>query len=76
MPQFYNLMKAFGLDEEKAWRVVMVIPGTLCIIWAALLFFLSDDCPDGDYKKLYRLGNWRPVTALEAFARAAKNPRT
>jgi len=76
MPQFYNLMKVFGLDEEKAWRVVMVIPGTMALIWAVVLFFFSDDCPDGDYKNLYRIGNLRPISALEAFARAARNPRT
>ncbi|KAF6000941.1 Nitrate transporter [Cyanidiococcus yangmingshanensis] len=76
MPQFYDLMKVFGLDEEKAWRVVMVIPGTMCVTWAALLFFFSDDCPDGDYKRMYRLGTMRQISALEAFARAARNPCT
>ncbi|KAK4538578.1 hypothetical protein CDCA_CDCA18G4603 [Cyanidium caldarium] len=76
MPQFFDLMKVFGLDDDKAWRVVMVIPATANIIMAVCLYLFADDCPDGPYKNLRREPNIQPVQPWEAFLRAASNPRT
>uniref|UniRef100_A0A7S1XC40 Major facilitator superfamily (MFS) profile domain-containing protein n=1 Tax=Compsopogon caeruleus TaxID=31354 RepID=A0A7S1XC40_9RHOD len=76
MPQFYNLMKAFGLDDNKAWRVAMVIPGSTLLGLAFLMFFTSDDGPDGQYQEMYRKGTKEKTNPFVAMARAAGNFRS
>eukprot|EP00186_Timspurckia_oligopyrenoides_P002011 CAMPEP_0182451574 /NCGR_PEP_ID=MMETSP1172-20130603/43791_1 /TAXON_ID=708627 /ORGANISM="Timspurckia oligopyrenoides, Strain CCMP3278" /LENGTH=505 /DNA_ID=CAMNT_0024649357 /DNA_START=560 /DNA_END=2077 /DNA_ORIENTATION=+ len=76
MPQFFNLMKAFGLNDDRAWRVVMVIPGTMSLGIGILLYFFSQDCPDGNYKDLHLSGAKQKTNPLIAMKRAALNLRS
>ncbi|KAA8498336.1 High affinity nitrate transporter 2.5 [Porphyridium purpureum] len=76
MPQFFNLMKAFGLNDDKAWRVVMVIPGTMCVAIGICLYFFSQDLPDGQYKDLHASGALQKTDALKSMKRASLNVRS
>mmetsp|Transcript_4301 Transcript_4301/g.7876 ORF Transcript_4301/g.7876 Transcript_4301/m.7876 type:complete len:527 (+) Transcript_4301:260-1840(+) len=76
MPQFFNLMKAFGLNDDKAWRVVMVIPGTMCASIGILLYFFAQDLPDGNYKQLHASGALHKTNPWIAMRRAALNIRS
>lgn len=76
MPQFFNLMKVFGLDDNMAWRVVMVIPATMTLAAGILLFFFSDDCPDGNYSHLIRSGSKVKANPVQTMLRATLNVRS
>ncbi|KAJ8905238.1 hypothetical protein NDN08_001746 [Rhodosorus marinus] len=76
MPQFVNLMEAFGLDYNMAWRVAMVIPATFTLVIGILLFFFADDCPDGNYRFLIMSGQKHATNPWVSFGRAALNPRS
>ena len=76
MPQFLELMRVFGLENDKAWRVVMVIPGTMALGIGLLLFFFSDDCPDGNYRTLIASGRKTAANPLKTMARASSNIRS
>ena len=39
------------LDDNTAWRVAMLVPGAMMLSLAIPMFFLSDDCPQGHWKK-------------------------
>eukprot|EP00172_Hildenbrandia_rubra_P001692 Plantae.Rhodophyta-Hildenbrandia_rubra.ctg22626.p1 GENE.Plantae.Rhodophyta-Hildenbrandia_rubra.ctg22626~~Plantae.Rhodophyta-Hildenbrandia_rubra.ctg22626.p1 ORF type:complete len:500 (+),score=84.29 Plantae.Rhodophyta-Hildenbrandia_rubra.ctg22626:1122-2621(+) len=76
MPQIVKGIEKAGLSPDKAWRVSMVIPGASLIICALALFFLSDDLPEGNYRKLEKEGTKQKTNPLAALGRAAKNWRS
>ncbi|KAA8499042.1 High affinity nitrate transporter 2.5 [Porphyridium purpureum] len=76
MPQFFNLMKAFGLDDNSAWRVVMVIPGTMCVTVGLCLYLFSQDLPDGQYKDMHASGKLQRTDALKSMKLASLNLRS
>eukprot|EP00871_Galdieria_phlegrea_P000220 jgi/Galph1/1199/GphlegSOOS_G5936.1 len=73
MPQIYNLFQDFGLDKDKAWRACYIVPGCLLWIVGLSLYFLSDDCPQGNYKKLIAMGQRKKVSFVMALKNASVN---
>ncbi|KAF9308643.1 High-affinity nitrate transporter 2.1 [Podila horticola] len=49
IPLIYNAI-ALGLPPHQAWRVTFVVPACLCILMAAVDYFLGDDCPENAWK--------------------------
>lgn len=74
MPQIVN-----GLEErmsfDKAWRVSQVIPASALMLTGVALLFLSDDCPEGNYKQLHKEGTKTKTNPFLAMARASRNYR-
>uniref|UniRef100_A0A7S1TKM9 Major facilitator superfamily (MFS) profile domain-containing protein n=2 Tax=Erythrolobus australicus TaxID=1077150 RepID=A0A7S1TKM9_9RHOD len=76
MPQFFNMFVAFGLTEQQAWRVAMVIPGTMALAVGVLLYFFSDDSPDGNFRDLHMSGAKQKTNPWLAMKRASVNGRS
>lgn len=82
MPQIKRLMEiATGIPEDtrarrdRAWRLSMIFPGTALIMMSLVMFFFSDDLPEGNYADLHKAGTKEKTNPFKAFGRAAKNWR-
>lgn len=60
-----------GGDSEKAWRTVSIIPAIVGFTTGIIIYFISDDCPKGNYADLKRNNSMAPVSALESFTIAS-----
>nr|QPB67290.1 nitrate transporter 2 [Bangia sp. ESS1] len=76
MPLIFKGVNAGLNDPNKAWRVAQVIPGIALVLSGVALFFLSDDCPDGNYQDLIKAGTRTKTNPWLAFFRASKNYRS
>jgi len=56
MPQLFNGF-ALVLPVHLAWRVAFVIPAAMCILVGLLDYFITDDCPQGDWLELRKKNN-------------------
>jgi len=75
MPQLFNMLTAFGLSDDQAWRTVMIFPSLGLLACGAALFFLADDCPDGNYAALIKAGSKPKTNPFVALRRAVLNWR-
>lgn len=75
MPLIRKGMNAAVNDNDKAWRLAMIIPGCSLLLTALALFFLSDDLPQGNYADLHKAGKKEKTNPFVAMARAARNWR-
>lgn len=85
MPQIYKLMEhATGIPDsasedalrrrrDKAWRLAMIWPGTVLLLFAGVLHYCADDSPYGNYKELHKAGQKQKTDAFKALARASCN---
>jgi len=56
MPWVLAAVISLGATKGMAWRISMVVPGTLMLIVAALYWRFTQDCPQGNYKELRAAG--------------------
>jgi MFS transporter, NNP family, nitrate/nitrite transporter len=56
MPWVLAALVVFGLSRGMAWRVAMVVPGSLMLVVAACYWRWTQDCPQGNYRELRSLG--------------------
>ncbi|XP_045170235.1 uncharacterized protein LOC123532740 [Mercenaria mercenaria] len=49
MPALFELVKLFGADEFLAWKIALVIPAVIVILFGILIIWTSDDCPQGKW---------------------------
>jgi MFS transporter, NNP family, nitrate/nitrite transporter len=74
MPLVVNgLERKYSFDN--AWRIAQVIPASLLLVTGIALFFLCDDCPDGQYRDLIKAGTKTKTNPFVTITRAAKNYR-
>lgn len=52
-PAFQNY---FDGDSEKSWRLICVIPAGMAFTFGAVLPFISDDAPMGNYREMKKKG--------------------
>lgn len=76
MPLLFKGIDAGLNNPDRSWRVVQVIPGIALVLCGVSLFFLSDDCPEGNYKDLIKAGTRTKTNPWLAFFRASKNYRS
>ena len=70
------LIGGFGLAQDAAWRVAMVIPAVAMLAMAVVYYRYTRDTPDGDFAEL-RARNALPAkTTGGSFGDAAKDSRT
>lgn len=66
------VVKSFtGDDDEKAWRLVSIIPAVVAFTTGIIIYFISDDCPKGNYSELKRNNSMPPVSAMQSFVAAS-----
>ncbi|KAG7360258.1 nitrite extrusion protein 1 NarK [Nitzschia inconspicua] len=72
-PMFRSI---FDGDTEKAWRTVCVVPAFVAFTTGIIVYFISDDCPKGNYSELKRNGAMKEVSASMSFVKGCANYNT
>ena len=76
MPLVFAGVLTFGVGEFLGWHVAMVIPGVALLLVGVAYYFLTQDCPEGNYKDLRARGLMPPSSAAKgAFMEAARDYR-
>lgn len=74
MPQIVNGLEK-SMSFNRAWRVSQVIPASALLLTGIGLYFVSDDCPEGNYDQLHKDGTKTKTNPFIAMGRAAMNYR-
>jgi MFS transporter, NNP family, nitrate/nitrite transporter len=74
MPLLYGAFLSFGLTSWWSWRLAMAAAGLALFVTGIAYYFLTEDTPDGDFKKL-RAAGALANRASGAFAEACRDPR-
>jgi NNP family nitrate/nitrite transporter-like MFS transporter len=77
MPLVFTGIMVFVADEALGWRLAMVIPGIALALTGVAYFFLTQDCPEGNYRELRAAGRMPAAGDREhgSFRAAAKDYR-
>ncbi|WP_435354512.1 NarK family nitrate/nitrite MFS transporter [Emticicia sp. SJ17W-69] len=54
MPLIFAGIVGLGYTKGEAWRLAMIVPGTLLLICAVLYFKFTKDSPEGNYEDINR----------------------
>lgn len=65
-----------AIAATKAWRVVCVIPAVVAAASGIITYFISDDCPKGNYSEMKKAGTMQEVSAAASFRSGAGNLNT
>jgi NNP family nitrate/nitrite transporter-like MFS transporter len=63
-------------NSEKAWRTVCVVPAFVAFMTGLIVLYTSEDCPEGNYKDLKKMGSMPEVSASASFRKGAVNLNT
>ena len=74
-PAFKHAFNDLSPEEaaEKAWRTVCIVPAVVATITGITCYFISDDCPKGNYRELSKRGSRPEVSAAASFRSGAIN---
>lgn len=73
----FPLFKAiFDGDAELAWRTVCIVPAIVAFVIGIVIYFISDDCPKGQYSELKKHGVMPKVSATASFRAGSLNFNT
>ena len=76
MPLLFGaLVGGLGLSPYWGWRLSMVVAGGILLLAAAAYYFLTQDTPEGDFKKL-RAAHPPAARKQGAFLAACRDTRT
>ena len=76
MPLVLAGVLMFGVGEVLGWRIAMVIPGAALLLVGVAYYFLTQDCPQGNYSELRAKGLLpKAGGATGSFLEAAKDHR-
>ena len=76
MPLLLTLVLMLGVGETFGWRVAMVIPGVGLFLTGFAYYFLTQDCPEGNYRQMRAAGKMAPTSVTNgSFMDAAKDYR-
>ena len=77
-PLFKKIYGGFEPDvaAEKAWRTVSVIPAVVAFASGVATYYISDDCPKGNYAEMKKNGTMQEVSAASSFREGALNINT
>ena len=54
MPLIFAGIVGWGFTKHDAWRLAMIVPGTLLLICAVLYYKFTQDSPEGNYSGMHR----------------------
>ncbi len=76
MPLLFSAFMAFGAGSWWSWRLAMLVAGVALALTGIAYYFLTQDTPDGDFKKLRAEGAMDDTSrSLSAFWRVCRDPR-
>jgi NNP family nitrate/nitrite transporter-like MFS transporter len=56
MPLLLGALVMLGVSESLGWRVALLVPGVLMLLAGVAYWFLTQDCPEGNYDALRAAG--------------------
>ncbi|TLV02713.1 NarK family nitrate/nitrite MFS transporter [Dyadobacter luticola] len=75
MPLIFAGFVGAGYLPESAWRMAMVIPGAVLLVFAFVYYFFTKDTPQGNFEEL-QIANPKSVKTKGTLAAAMKDKRT
>jgi len=75
MPLIFSGFIGLGYLPESAWRIAMVIPGVLLLVFSFVYYRFTKDTPAGNFEEL-AITNPKAVKTKGSLAIAMKDPRT
>eukprot|EP00977_Amphora_coffeiformis_P030366 scaffold46516_cov183-Amphora_coffeaeformis.AAC.1 len=72
----FPVFKSITNDGETAWRTVCIVPAGIAFATGITIYYISDDCPKGNYSELKQHRNFPNVTIASSFTKAACNANT
>ena len=54
MPVIFAIIVGFGYTNSEAWRLAMIVPGTLLLFCAFLYYKFTTDTPEGNFEDINR----------------------
>ncbi|QRR00582.1 NarK family nitrate/nitrite MFS transporter [Dyadobacter sandarakinus] len=75
MPLVFGAFVGLGYMPGAAWRMAMVIPGVLLLVFAFVYYFFTKDTPAGNLDEVEAI-HPQAVKAKGTLAAAARDPRT
>ncbi|MDQ6478380.1 MFS transporter [Dyadobacter sp. LHD-138] len=76
MPLVFAGFVGAGYLPESAWRLAMVVPGVLLLIFAFVYYFFTKDTPAGNFDELPEYNQASAVKTKGTLTLAMKDPRT
>lgn len=61
---------------ESAWRTVSIVPAAIAFVSGIVMYFISEDAPQGNFKDLKKQGKMQDVKLTKSFATGLKNVNT
>ncbi len=56
MPLIFGGLVSWGCSEHMGWRLAMIVPGALMLCSGVAYYFLTQDCPAGNFEDLRKSG--------------------
>jgi NNP family nitrate/nitrite transporter-like MFS transporter len=76
MPLLFSAFMSFGAGSWWSWRLAMLVAGVALFLTGIAYYFLTQDTPDGDFKKLRAEGALdNGSRAPGAFWKVCRDPR-
>ncbi len=76
MPLLLSAILMLGVAPNLGWRFAMVIPGVVLFFTGIAYFFLTKDCPEGNFAELRAAGKMPPYQASGGWMGAIKETST
>ncbi len=76
MPLIFAGFVGAGYLPESAWRLAMIIPGVMLLIFAFVYYFYTKDTPAGNFDELPEYNQTSAVKTKGTLTLAMKDPRT
>jgi MFS transporter, NNP family, nitrate/nitrite transporter len=73
LPFFRFLMDG---DASKAWRWVSLVPATIGLVSGIAVYFITDDCPRGNFRELEQNKSRTPVSAWKSWKSGSSHMST
>jgi NNP family nitrate/nitrite transporter-like MFS transporter len=67
------LLERFDGNEDLAWRVALVVPGSISLVVAMWVYLNTEDCPLGNLGLLQKAGLVQERSAVDSFRSGAVN---
>ena len=61
--------------DNTSWRFAVLVPAAVLVLTSFVMFFVTDDLPDGNYADLIKSGKKKSVNGLQTMKRAVTNWR-
>jgi NNP family nitrate/nitrite transporter-like MFS transporter len=76
MPLLFGAFMSFGAGSWWSWRLAMGVAGLALLVTGIAYYFLTEDTPDGDFKKLRAEGAMdNPARSKGVFWEVCADPR-